>query len=1380
MTHDQAPATTSTQRLDPALQARIDELLGAMTLEEKAGQLTQYFYFQLPAGSEVEPALGLDTSSQPARVEAALGRGEVGSLLFVTDPAEINRLQRLAVEGNRHGIPALFGFDVIHGFRTVFPVPIAMAASWDPATIEAGQAVAAREARAVGIHWAFAPMVDIARDPRWGRIIEGAGEDPFLGAAVAVAQVRGFQGERLGAPERIIAGPKHFAGYGYALGGRDYDEVNLSDSELWNVVFPPFAAAVEAGAGNVMTAYMDLNGIPASGNRWLFEEVLRDTFGFDGFVVSDANAVRNLTTHGFATDLADAAARAVGVGLDMEMAIDDPAYAHLPEAVRQGAVSEATLDASVRRVLEAKLRLGLFDAPYVDEDRARQVLDDPAHREVARTAAERAAVLLRNEGDLLPLDAGALRSVAVLGPLADSRRDTVGPWVFDFDLDETVTVLEGIRARAGDGVEVRSAPGIRPAQRTFPSMFDMFGGNAPQDPADFDDEAELARAVELARSSDVAVVVVGEWQNMIGEAASTSTLELPGRQLELLQAVAGTGTPVVLLVMNGRPLDLRWAAEHVPAILDIWYPGSQGGSAVANLLFGDVSPAGGCPSPGPARSAGAPGLQPHPQPRAREPAVATDEQSTPLFPSSPRYSRFDDELLGAMTLEEKAGQLTQYFYFQLPAGSEVEPALGLDTSSQPARVEAALGRGEVGSLLFVTDPAEINRLQRLAVEGNRHGIPALFGFDVIHGFRTVFPVPIAMAASWDPATIEAGQAVAAREARAVGIHWAFAPMVDIARDPRWGRIIEGAGEDPFLGAAVAVAQVRGFQGERLGAPERIIAGPKHFAGYGYALGGRDYDEVNLSDSELWNVVFPPFAAAVEAGAGNVMTAYMDLNGIPASGNRWLFEEVLRDTFGFDGFVVSDANAVRNLTTHGFATDLADAAARAVGVGLDMEMAIDDPAYAHLPEAVRQGAVSEATLDASVRRVLEAKLRLGLFDAPYVDEDRARQVLDDPAHREVARTAAERAAVLLRNEGDLLPLDAGALRSVAVLGPLADSRRDTVGPWVFDFDLDETVTVLEGIRARAGDGVEVRSAPGIRPAQRTFPSMFDMFGGNAPEDPADFDDEAELARAVELARSSDVAVVVVGEWQNMIGEAASTSTLELPGRQLELLQAVAGTGTPVVLLVMNGRPLDLRWAAEHVPAILDIWYPGSQGGSAVANLLFGDVSPAGRLPFTWPRTVGQVPLVYSHTRSHEPENQGRRYWDEQSTPLFPFGFGLGYSRFDYDELAVDRETIGADESVTVSVRVTNAGERDADEVVQLYLHQRTGTASRPVRELKGFRRVALAAGDVADPVLHARAGGAALLERRRPRLGAGRLDLRRLGRRRLPGPARHDLHRARPG
>lgn len=685
-----------------------------------------------------------------------------------------------------------------------------------------------------------------------------------------------------------------------------------------------------------------------------------------------------------------------------------------------------------------------------------------------------------------------------------------------------------------------------------------------------------------------------------------------------------------------------------------------------------------------------------------------------------------EALLADMTAAEKAGQLTQYFYFKVASSPDMEERLQTDFSRQPAMVEAALAAGGAGSLLFVTDPEETNRLQRLAIEGSRQGIPVLFGFDVIHGFRTIFPVPIAVAASWDPEIAEAGQAVAAREARAVGIHWAFAPMVDIARDPRWGRMIEGAGEDPYLASAMAAAQVRGFQGSHLGAEDRIIAGPKHFAGYGAALGGRDYDEVNLSDSELFNVYLPPFRAAVDAGAGNIMTAYMDLNGIPATGNQWLLDTVLRRQWGFDGFLVSDANAVHNLLTHGFAKDLTDAAVRALSAGLDLEMATNDPAYAHLVEAADARLIDEAALDASVRRLLTAKIKMGLFENPYVDEQRARAVLADPAHRNVARTAAQRSAVLLRNQGDLLPLASPG--SIAVIGPLADSRRDTIGPWVFDYDADETITLLQGIRDRAGDSTSVSYAPGIRPARRTFPSMFDMWGDNIPAEPENFDDAAEFDRAVQAAADADVAILVLGEWQNMIGESASRSSLELPGEQLPLLKAVVATGTPTVLLLMNGRPLDLRWAAENVPAILDIWYPGTAGGAAVADLLFGDAAPGGKLPFSWPRTVGQVPMIYSHTISHEPAQQDRRYWDEASTPLFPFGFGLSYGRFDYSDLTLDGTSIGPGEAVSVGVTVTNNGGRAGDEVVQLYIHQRHGTASRPVRELKGFQRITLDAGE----------------------------------------------------
>ncbi|MGD8193251.1 glycoside hydrolase family 3 N-terminal domain-containing protein [Herbiconiux sp. P18] len=704
-------------------------------------------------------------------------------------------------------------------------------------------------------------------------------------------------------------------------------------------------------------------------------------------------------------------------------------------------------------------------------------------------------------------------------------------------------------------------------------------------------------------------------------------------------------------------------------------------------------------------------------------------------PSLPIAERVDD-LLGRLSIEEKAGQVTQYFHFGF-AGS-VPEAVDLESLppehraflQQPAMVEAAVAGGAAGSVLFVKDPEGTNRLQRLAVEKTRWGIPLLVGFDVIHGLRTVFPVPIALAASWDPHAVAEVQAVAARESRAVGINWTFAPMVDIARDPRWGRIIEGAGEDPALGAAMAAAQVSGFQGGAGPiAADKVVAGPKHFLGYGAARGGRDYEDAEISESELRNVYLPPFIAALDAGAANAMSAYMDLNGVPASGSRRLLTELLRDELGFDGFVVSDANAVRSLETQHFAEDLTDAAARALSAGLDMEMCVFDPAYSRIPAALAEGRIDIATLDLAVRRILTVKFQLGLFESPYVDEDRAGEVLADPAHRELARTAAQKSMVLLKNDDGALPLPAAAAGSdtVAVIGQLADSRRDTLGPWVFDHRTDETVTILDALRDRLGEE-QVGFSPGASIPDRVFPSAFDRMDPTVVGTPADYDDDAAITAAVDLAGASDVAIVVVGQRQNQIGEKASASTLDLPGRQLEQLQRIVATGTPVVLVVMAGRPLDLRWADEHVAAILVCWYPGTSGGQAVADTLLGDVSPAGRLPFTWPRHVGQVPMIYSHYRTFDPADQGGRYWNEPSTPLYPFGHGLSYASFEYSNLRLDRGSIAIGETVAVHVDVTNTSDRAADDVVQLYIHQRFGTSTRPVRELKAFERVAIAPGE----------------------------------------------------
>lgn len=697
------------------------------------------------------------------------------------------------------------------------------------------------------------------------------------------------------------------------------------------------------------------------------------------------------------------------------------------------------------------------------------------------------------------------------------------------------------------------------------------------------------------------------------------------------------------------------------------------------------------------------------------PCVAADVQGDLRERSSiapdPKADHFVEELLGKMTLEEKLGQMSQVA-LNAPGG-EISP-------------EDRVRRGEIGSFLFTTDAGQINRLQRIAVEQSRLHIPLIFGFDVIHGFRTIYPVPLALAASWDPEQAERAQGMAAREASAVGINWSFAPMLDIARDPRWGRIVEGAGEDPYLGARMAEAQVRGFQGDRIGAPNHILACVKHFAGYGAAAGGRDYEESNISDEQLENVYLPPFHAAVKAGAGSLMSAYMDLNGVPATGNRWLLHDVLRERWDFSGFVVSDWESVKSLTTHGFASGPEDAAARAVNAGVDMEMT--SHVYRdELPAALKDGTVKQATIDQAVRNILLAKYRLGLFEHPYADVAGAPAQLVTKEQRDAARSIAAHTAVLLRNQGNLLPLSRD-VHSMAVIGPLADSKPDTMGPWSLAGHYDDTVTVLEGLRRRFPSRVTIQSAKGVE-IDRGAPTIFDaLFQSPKPTLTTEAAKEAEFRRAIDLAKQSEVVVLVLGEEQSMSGERASRSSLTLPGRQQELLEAVVATGKPVVLVLLNGRPLDLTWASEHVPAILDAWYPGTEGGNAVADLLFGDAAPGGHLPLAWPRSVGQIPINYARNTTQIPEDPEHRYWDGSSLPLYPFGYGLSYTSFSLGKLKQSAPSVRAGASLAISVDVTNSGRLAGDQVVQVYTHQRSGSASRPLRELKAFKRVTLGAGE----------------------------------------------------
>lgn len=628
-----------------------------------------------------------------------------------------------------------------------------------------------------------------------------------------------------------------------------------------------------------------------------------------------------------------------------------------------------------------------------------------------------------------------------------------------------------------------------------------------------------------------------------------------------------------------------------------------------------------------------------------------------------------ESLIARMTLVEKLGQLTQF------------------TPDQPEFAPAAK-QGLVGAMLGIRDAAHANEMHRMVLAGSRLKIPLLLGHDVIHGYKTIFPIPLAIAASWDPPSAELSAQIGAREARAGGIRWTFAPMVDIARDPRWGRIAEGAGEDPFLGSAMAAAYVRGFQGEKL------LACAKHFVAYGAPEGGRDYDSVDMSEARLREVYLPPFKAAVDAGVASFMTGFDSLNGIPATANRRLLDEILRKEWGFSGFVVSDWTSIDELRKHGVAATKQDAAIKAIAAGVDMDMVAD--AYTTLAEAVRSGRLAESTVNESVRRVLRAKARAGVLDDPFAPE---KKVVVTREHRELARRVAQKSIVLLKNEGSLLPI-AKSSGSIAVIGPLAEAKEDMLGPWAAEGKGEDAVSVLEGLRAVHSRIVHAKGSGVLEGTDQ------------------------QLREAVEIARQADTIVAVLGELRDMSGEAASRASLDLPGRQQELLESLVATGKPVVLIVMAGRPLTISRAVEKVPAILYAWFLGTEGGKAVADVLFGDVNPGGKLPVTFPRAVGQVPIYYSHLPTGRPfdaeSKYTNKYIDAPITPLFPFGFGLSYTRFEYRNLQVS--------SSSASAEVINAGSRAGDEIVQFYIADPVASVSRPVKELKGFQRISLRPGE----------------------------------------------------
>lgn len=652
-------------------------------------------------------------------------------------------------------------------------------------------------------------------------------------------------------------------------------------------------------------------------------------------------------------------------------------------------------------------------------------------------------------------------------------------------------------------------------------------------------------------------------------------------------------------------------------------------------------------------------------------------------------------LLGRMTLEEKLGQLQQ-----LDGHAD-----GRFKDEHPDLVR----KGQLGSTLNVRGVRNTNQLQRIAVEQSRLKIPLIFGFDVIHGYRTVFPIPLGEAATWDPAVVERSAGIAAKEARAAGVHWTFAPMVDIARDPRWGRIAEGSGEDPFLGVAMARARVLGFQGSDYSAPDKVVACAKHWVAYGAAEGGRDYNTTDVSERTLREVYFPPFRAAVDAGVGTFMSAFNDLNGVPTSANPLTLTSVLRGEWKFDGMVVSDYESVRELINHGIAANEKEAATAGLNAGVDMEM-VSRTYNKYGAELLKERKVSLASIDEAVRRSLRIKFRLGLFERPYADEARESKSIFTPEHLAAARETATRSLVLLKNEGGLLPL-AKTLKSIAVIGPLADSQKDVIGSWTGDGKPEDAVTLLAGIKSKVAPQTTVRYAKGSEVSD---------------------DSTAGFDEAVRIARDSEAVIIAVGESADMSGEAASRSSLDLPGRQLDLVKAVQATGKPVVVVLMNGRPLSIPWIAENVPSILETWFAGTQAGNAIADVLFGDVNPGGKLPVTFPRSVGQVPLYYNHKNTGRPPDANNKYsskyLDAPWTPLFPFGYGLSYTSFKFTTPQLSASRIPPDGSLTVAVEVENVGSRAGDEVVQLYVRDVAASVTRPVKELKGFQRVTLRPGE----------------------------------------------------
>ncbi|QKJ30677.1 beta-glucosidase BglX [Mucilaginibacter mali] len=704
--------------------------------------------------------------------------------------------------------------------------------------------------------------------------------------------------------------------------------------------------------------------------------------------------------------------------------------------------------------------------------------------------------------------------------------------------------------------------------------------------------------------------------------------------------------------------------------------------------------------------------------------LATATQAQTKRPAQTEKAKMDayiNGLMAKMTVDEKIGQLN------LVTGGEATTGAAVSTD-----VEGKIRKGQVGGIFSLTTPGRIRKAQEIAVNGSRLHIPMLFGQDVIHGYKTSFPIPLALAASWDMPMIEHTARVAATEASADGINWTFSPMVDIARDPRWGRVAEGSGEDPYLGSAIARVMVKGYQGDDLKKANTIMACVKHFALYGAAEAGRDYNTTDMSPNRMYNEYLPPYKAAVDAGAGSIMASFNDINGTPATANKWLLTDVLRKQWGFNGFVVSDYTGVSEMIEHGLG-NLQQVSGLALKAGMNMDM-VSEGFLTTLKKSLAEKKVSLADIDAACRLILQAKYKLGLFDDPYkyCSEERAKTEILTPAHLKFSREAASQTFVLLKNDNKTLPLKKAG--TIALIGPLGNSRANMPGTWAVNADLGNTPSLLEGLKAVAGDKANIVYNMGSNLLDdATEQKNGTMFGREIPRDARSEQDM--IIDAVRTAEKADVVVAALGESSEMSGESSSRSNIQIPAIQQRLLAALLKTGKPVVLVLFTGRPLAIKWESENVPAILNVWFGGTQAAYAIADVLFGDVNPSGKLPITFPQNVGQVPIYYSHKNTGRPLPDGKwftkfrsNYLDVSNDPLYPFGFGLSYTNFNYGGVTLSSGTLKNGGTITASVTVTNTGDREGKETVQLYTRDMVGSISRPVKELKGFQKISLKPGE----------------------------------------------------